>query len=308
MPFLRKSLGVEINQGGVSFALLGGSRTTPRLERIAFRPFSPDTLRVSLREINILDPKSFCERMSEAHALLLDKGTRLSLALPDAVGRVLLLDVEGRFKNRSEGLDTIRWKLKKSMPFDVADTHLDYQLLKVRENGEMSLLVALVSRTVISQYEELFATAGFTPARIDLAGFNLYRTFEQRLEQLGDGGLISFYGSTLGIMLCSDGSPEFLRFKELPGSLPTDNRVFMEINNSLLAYRERFPERIIQKVACIAPPDAARDFCAMVAEATGSEPQMLEAKGIVRPSDNAPADQETLFPFTAAIGAALRSL
>jgi len=308
MLFSQKSLGVEISTSGVSFALLGGSKSAPRLERIAFRPFSPGTLRISLREANILDPQSFCARLSEAHALLLHKGTRLSLALPDAASRVLLLDVEGRFKNRTEGLDTIRWKLKKSMPFDVADTHLDYQLLRVRESGEMSLLVALVSRTVISQYEDLFATAGFTPARIDLTGFNLCRTFEKPLEQLGDGALISFYDGTLGIMLFSDGSPEFLRFKELPGVLPTDNRVFMEINNSLLAYRERFPERIIQKVACIAPPEAAGDFCAMVAEATGNEPQLLETKGIVKPSDGAPADQKTLFPFTAAIGAALRSL
>jgi len=308
MTFSRKSLGVEISPGGVAFALLGGNRTAPRLERIAFRPFTSGTLRVSLKEANILDPHSFCTCLSEAHALLLHKGTRLSLALPDAVGRVLLLDVEGRFKNRSEGLDIIRWKLKKNMPFDVADAHLDYQLLKVRESGEMSLLVALVSRSVISQYEELCTTAGFIPARIDLTGFNLCRTFQQRLEQLGDGGLISFYGSTLGIMLFSDGSLEFLRFKELPGSLPSDNRVFMEISNSLLAYRERFQERIIKKIVCIAPPDAAGDFCAMVAEATGSEPLLLETKAIVKPSDSAPADQESLFPFTAAIGAALRSL
>jgi type IV pilus assembly protein PilM len=307
MPFSRKSLGVEISPAGVNFALLGGGRKLPLLERIAFRPFAPGTLRVSLREANVLDPQAFSARLQEAHALLLHKGTRLSLALPDAVGRVLLLDVEGRFKNRSEGLDIIRWKLKKSMPFDLADTHLDYQLLRVRESGEMSLLVALVSRTVIGQFEELFTNAGFTPARIDLTGFNLCRTFEQRLEQLADGGLISFYDNTLGILLFSDGSPEFLRFKELPGALPADNRVFMEINNSLLAYRERFPERIIQKIACIAPPDAAGDFCSMVAEAVGSEPQLLEARAVVKPSDSVPADQQTLFPFTAAIGAALRS-
>jgi len=308
MLFSRKSLGVEVSHGGIAFALLSGSRTEPRLERVAFRPLVAGTLRVSLRETNILDPQSFRGRLSEAHALLLHRGTRLSLALPDGVGRVLLLDVEGRFKNRSEGLDIIRWKLKKSMPFDIADTHLDYQLLKVRENGEMSLLVALVSRTVIGQYEELFTSAGLTPARIDLTGFNLYRTFEQRAEQLGDGGMISFHDNTLGILLFSDGHPEFLRFKDLPGARPSDNRVFMEINNSLLTYRERFPERVIQKVACIAPPDEIRDFRAMVAEATGIEPLLFEVKEVVKPSDGAPADQETLFTYTAAIGAALRSL
>jgi hypothetical protein len=46
----------------------------------------------------------------------------------------------------------------------------------------------------------------------------------------------------------------------------------------------------------------------MVAEATGVEAALLEVKSVLRPSDSAPADQESLFPFTTAIGAALRSL
>ena len=308
MLLSRKSLGVEIGPAGVSFALMGGGKASPRLERVASRPFAPGTMRVSLREANILDPKGFCDRLAEAHSLLLHHGRHVSLALPDAVGRVLLLDVEGRFKNRSEGLDIIRWKLKKNMPFDAADSHLDYQLLKVRESGAMSLLVTLVSRTVIGQYEELFTQAGFTPARIDLNTFNLCRTFEQRLETLRDGVLISFYESSLAIMMFYDGSPEFLRIKELSGVSPDDSRVFMEINNSLLVYRERFPERIPPKAVCIAPPDSARDFCAMVAEAVGTEPALLETKSVVKPSDSAPADQQSMFPYTAAIGAALRSL
>lgn len=308
MLFSRKSMGVEINPGFASFVLLGGTAAAPCLERVAQRPFAGGTIRASLREANILEPQAFCERLREAHALLLYPGTRLSVALPDTVGRVLLLDVEGRFKNRVEGQDMIRWKLKKNLPFDVSDTHLDYQLLRTRESGDMALLVTLVSRTVIGQYEELISAAGLVPARIDLNILSLCRAFEKRLEIEGDGALISFCGSTLGIMVIMDGIPEFIRIKELPGAEALDSRVYMEINNSLLAYRERFPERQPLKVACITAPAAARDFCGMVAEATGLEPLLLEIKSVVKPVDAAPADQKTLFPFTVAIGAAMRSL
>ena len=266
------------------------------------------TLRASLRETNILEPQAFCDRLREAHALLLYPGTRLSVALPDAVGRVLLLDVEGRFKNRAEALDIIRWKLKKNLPFDVADTHLDYQQLRVRESGEMALLVTLVSRTVIGQYEELINAVGLIPARIDLNILSLCRSFEKRLELEGDLALISFYGNTLVIMVVVDGIPEFVRIKGLPGATAPDSRVYSEINNSLLAYRERFPERMLLKVACIAAPDAARDFCGMIAEATGIDPLLLEIKSVIKPSDSAPADQNVLFPFTVAVGAAMRNL
>jgi len=308
MLFSRTSLGVEINPSGVAFALLGGSSAAPRLERVAYGPLPPGCLRVSLREANILDPQAFSTTVRNAHNLLLHSGTRLSVTLPDTVGRIMMLDVEGRFKSRAEGLDIIRWKLKKNLPFDLADTHLDYQQLSVRENGDMALMVALVSRDVISQYEELLMAAGFTPARIDFNSFNLYRAFENRLAPQDDVTLITFFDSTLGIMIFADGILEFQRVKELAGSSGVDSRVYMEINSSLKVYRDRFPERVVSHVSCIAPPDVARDFCGMVAEATGLEPALLEIKSVLRPSDSAPADQESLFPFTTAVGAALRSL
>jgi type IV pilus assembly protein PilM len=308
MLFSRTSLGVEINPSGVAFALLGGSSAAPRLERVAYAPLAPGCLRVSLREANILDPQSFSDAVRNAHNLLLHSSTRLSVTLPDTVGRIMMLDVEGRFKSRAEGLDMIRWKLKKNLPFDIADTHLDYQQLSVRENGDMALMVALVSRAVISQYEELLMAAGFTPARIDFNSFNLYRAFENRLELQDDVTLITFYGSILSIMIFANGILEFQRVKELSGSNGVDSRVYMEIHSSLKVYHDRFTERPVNPVSCIAPPDVAREFCGMVAEATGVEPALLEIKSMLRPSDSAPADQEALFPFTTAVGSALRSL
>jgi type IV pilus assembly protein PilM len=151
-------------------------------------------------------------------------------------------------------------------------------------------------------------SAGFTPARIDFNSFNLYRAFENRLDPQDDVTLITFYDSTLSIMVFVDGILEFQRVKELPGSRGVDSRVYMEINSSLKVYRERFPEHAVNHVSCVAPPDVAREFCGMVAEATEVEPVLLEIKSSVRPANSAPADQETLFRYTTAIGAALRSL
>ncbi|HEY4743260.1 MAG TPA: hypothetical protein VIH45_01255 [Desulfuromonadaceae bacterium] len=306
--FNRKSLGVEISPSGVTCALVGGTAAAPRLERVSCSALAPGCVRLSLREPNITDPPAFVAKLKDAYNTLLYPGSRLSLTLPDAVGRILLLDVEGRFKSRDEALDIIRWKLKKQMPFDLADSHLDYQQVRVRPNGDMSLLVALVSRTVIGQYEALLVETGLAPARIDFNIFNLCRTFEQRLTQLDEGALVAFYNGMLGIMVFADGVPEFIRIKDLSGCAPTDNRVCLEINSSFLVHRERFPERVPRQVACIVPPELCRDFCAMVADITACEPLMLETKSVVTPADSAPADQQTLYPFTAAIGAALRNL
>lgn len=308
MLFAKKNIGMEVTPAGVACALVGGREESPRLERLAFRPFNEGTMHVSLRDLNILEPQLFSERLREAHALLLHRSTRVSVSLPDGVGRILMLDVEGRFKNRSEGLDIIRWKLKKSMPFDVAETHLDYQVLRVRENGDMSLMVALVARPVIEQYEEAFMAAGLAPVGIDLHAFSLCRAFQRHLDLLENVAMVAFYAHTLGIVVLHDNVPEFLRFKDLAGSEVLDSRVFMEINNSILVWQERFPDRSLQKAVCIAAPDVASGFCDMVGEALGLEPALLEIKSAVTPSDDAPGDQQSLFPYSAAIGAAMRNL
>ena len=308
MLFSRKSLGVEINTAGVTCALLSGSASSPQLERVSYAPMAAGALRISLREPNVLDPQAFSDTVRAAHNLLLHNGSRLSVSLPDSTGRVLMLDIEGRFKSRSEGLDIIRWKLKKSIPFDISDTHLDYQQLKVRENGDMVLMVALVSRAVIGQYEDLLVSSGFAPARIDFNSFNVYRAFESRLSPQDNYALVSFYDGTLSVQIFADGVLEFQRVKELSRSTGVDSRVFMEINSSLMVYQERFPERTVQHFSCSAPTAVAREFCGLVAEVTGTTPALMEIKSLVKSANAAPADQESLFPYTAAIGAALRSL
>ncbi|MGB9081398.1 MAG: pilus assembly protein PilM [Desulfuromonadaceae bacterium] len=307
MLFTNDLIGVEISPLGVMCALTGGSAASPRVERVAHAPFPPHTLQISLREQNVLDPAAFVAGLKSAYNLLLCRSSRVAVSLPDATCKIMLLDLEGRFKSRAEALDLIRWKLKKSIPFDNADTHIDYQQLNVRENGDLALLVAIASRTVISQYEDLITEAGLSPARIDCNTFNICRLFDRRLL-LHDGCiLISFYGTTLSIVAFAQGIPEFIRIKDLTGTLATDSRVYMEINSSLLVYKERFPERPVQSVFCVAAPDVASNFQEMVAEATGATPVLLETKGAVTPGNSAPGDQARLFPSTAAIGAALRS-
>lgn len=307
MLFTNDLIGVEISPLGVMCALTGGSAASPRVERVAHAPFPPHTLQISLREQNVLDPAAFVAGLKSAYNLLLCRSSRVAVSLPDATCKIMLLDLEGRFKSRAEALDLIRWKLKKSIPFDNADTHIDYQQLNVRENGDLALLVAIASRTVISQYEDLITEAGLSPARIDCNTFNICRLFDRRLL-LHDGCiLISFYGTTLSIVAFAQGIPEFIRIKDLTGTLATDSRVYMEINSSLLVYKERFPERPVQSVFCVAAPDVASNFQEMVAEATGATPVLLETKGAVTPGNSAPGDQTRLFPSTAAIGAALRS-
>lgn len=308
MLFSGKSIGVQATPSGIAFALLRGRRSAPYLEKVAFRPLASGTMRTSLREPNILEPKHFSSRLMEAYNLLFERDKRISISLPDTTGRIMLMDMEGRFNSKSEAFDMIRWKLKKSLPFEMTDVHLDYQLLNIRENGDMSLMVALVSKTVIKQYENLFLEAGFTPSNINLNTLNLCHAIGQKIELMGNCMLLSLYNNSMSIMAVLEDIPAFLRIKELPDIKMPDNRLYREIKNSLLVYQERFPAQPPLKIACMASPSIDTEFSKIVADATGQEPLLLDLTTGINKSSQAPSGREALYPFHAAIGAALGNM
>ncbi|HEY6874435.1 MAG TPA: pilus assembly protein PilM [Geobacteraceae bacterium] len=288
--------------------LISGKPHAPRLDAYGAATFPPETLKLSVREANVINPASFVSIIRGTYLKLLAGTSRISVSLPDAIGRVVLLDLETRFKTRDEGADMIRWKLKKHFPIDINEMHLDYQVLQERDSGEISMLVSLISRQVLNQYEELLAEAGLEPNRIDFTMFNMYRFFSGRLEIAENAALMAWHDGMISIMVFRNGLLDFYRSKELSGTLNGMNRIFREIDSSFLVYKEKQPGYSLNEVFCIAPHDDAETFRAVVAEATGVEPVLLDTERIVSRKEGISIDAKTLHPLTAAMGAAVRNL
>jgi len=308
MLFASQVLGIEITHDGLRMALVGGKRSAPRLDAFGVGRFPPETVRSSIREPNVLNPAVFVEKIRETYLLLLTKTKRVSLSLPDAAGRVVLLDLETRFKNKDEGADIIRWKLKKSFPYEIQDAHLDYQVIQEKESGEISTLVSLVARQVVTQYEELLLEAGLQPNKIDFTSFNLYRLFARRFELADDYAFLSFYGGTLGIMIFAGGTLAFHRVKEIPGGRFDVHRAFREISSSLLVFKEKQSANPLSEVFCSITKEERDAFRSVVNEATGLEPVWLDTERLVNCGSSVSADSSTLFSLSGAVGAAVRDL
>src|SRR6266496_6801331 len=99
MLFDKQSLGMEISSAGLKMVVADGKRDYPRLDSFSTSALSSDTMHFSFKELNILDTAHFTSRVRETYVKLLTKQNRVSLSLPDAVGRVMILGLETRFKN-----------------------------------------------------------------------------------------------------------------------------------------------------------------------------------------------------------------
>jgi type IV pilus assembly protein PilM len=87
------------------------------------------------------------------------RGQPVALLIPDQAVRVFLLKFDKFPRRADEAVPLVRWRLKKSVPFDVEDTVVSYMLQPPREGG-VEVLAALARGKIVKQYEELLTSAG----------------------------------------------------------------------------------------------------------------------------------------------------
>lgn len=306
--FSRTSIGIACGTTGIAVARLGGRKTAPCVQNVSFRPIPPGTLSVSFRERNIQNEPVFRESLREACNSLSCKADRVYLSLPDAMGHVLLLDIEERLRNRPEALEILRWKLKKKVPFDISEAHLDYQNIATRDTGETVVLVALADRSIIRQYEDVASSAGMTAVAVDLNCFSTCRLFTRSLPMDEEYALISYFENMQSVTHFSKGTLQFIRTRRIEPNEAEASQFRRELKNSALAYRDRFPERSPGTIFCAIPPEAASDFLGITGEIFDCDPIPVETEAGIRTADTVSSGGKNLFRYSSSIGAALRGI
>jgi type IV pilus assembly protein PilM len=86
----------------------------------------------------------------------------ITLIVPDAAVRVLLLDFDALSNKMSEALPIVRFRLKKLLPFDADDAMVSFQIMSSNKGGVRVLAVA-IPRDVLNEYESAVREAGYEP-------------------------------------------------------------------------------------------------------------------------------------------------
>lgn len=93
------------------------------------------------------------------------RGADMTLVIPDAAVRVLLLDFDTLPTRLSEALPIVRFRLKKTLPFEADDAMISYQVMSTSKTLVRVLAVA-IPRDVLSEYESVAREAGFEPGAV----------------------------------------------------------------------------------------------------------------------------------------------
>ncbi len=138
----RPRLACEITSEGVIAAR--ASEKTPRLEVFTSRRFNEGTIAPGLTVPNILDPEALRTALSGALSAVAGKSKDVIVVLPDVAIRMMLLDFESLPDQARGNRACLRFRLKKSLPFDVDQATLSYDI--TRANGTVRVAVAVAPR------------------------------------------------------------------------------------------------------------------------------------------------------------------
>ena len=168
---LRPRLACEITPVGVLGACPGSVAEAGQSQDVVTR-FAPIRLGVfvpSLKAPAMADRAAVSTAIGQALEPIAERAKKVTVIVPDASVRVLLLDFDTLPPKAAEVLPIIRFRLRKMVQFEVEDAAITWQVLPQAANAKDSLLravVAVMPGAVRAEYEDAVREAGYEPGAV----------------------------------------------------------------------------------------------------------------------------------------------
>jgi type IV pilus assembly protein PilM len=239
---------VEIDRGQLALVRVKPHRRNrPELEAFRIQTAPEHAVGASIFRPNL---GSLDEMKAQVRDLFVRSGTkpgRVSLILPDNLAKVSIVTLPERPGSRRQMSELLRFKLRRSVPFRLEDAVISSTVLP-GPGPELNVLVAVMLRSVVEQYETAFEAAGARPGLVDLCTPSLFNLV--RREWLGstaagsDAALLNCTRNYFTLMIAHAGRVVFYRCKTYAGGEETDPHgrlavMGRELASSLSYYQEK---------------------------------------------------------------------
>lgn len=131
------------------------------LEASAAHELAPGSVVPDLVEGNLRQKDGVKEAVKSALQSVAGRAHDVIAIVPDAAVRVVLLEFDTLPSDSDEAASVVRFRMKKSLPFDVDKARVSYHAQKSADGVRVVAAVALA--TVVEDYESAFREAGFSP-------------------------------------------------------------------------------------------------------------------------------------------------
>jgi type IV pilus assembly protein PilM len=203
------SLVVEISAQHVAAARWGsGGRD---LEDVVVESLPAGAVMPSPVESNITQPDALRGALRRVFGRIPARGAPIAVLVPDPVVRVFILPFDTLPRRADEALPLLRWRLKKSVPFDVEETVVSWMRQQAKD-GSLELVTAVARQRIAREYEEIVESAG-APIGVLLSSTLAALPL---LEERGATLLVRLSGKSLTSVIVRDANLCVYRSTDMP--------------------------------------------------------------------------------------------
>jgi type IV pilus assembly protein PilM len=214
---------------------------TGSLDGFAVEALPPGALVPSAIETNILNPIAVKAAVAGVSKTLKLKEEDAALLVPDPVIRVFVQHFDDFPRSPEEAIPMLRWKLKKSVPFEVDETLLSYMRQRPRGEG-VDVVTAIARLRIIKEYEALLEPQGVRPGVVLSSALAAISLLEDSRPTL----LARLSGTSLTTAIVREGVLAGYRCTELPTTAAevTPHMLLEEVYPLAAYYQDTWQEGI----------------------------------------------------------------
>jgi len=138
------------------------TRTGSGLDGFAVEALPPGAILPTPVESNLVDGAEVRAAVGRVFSRLRVKNEDVALLLPDSVIRVFVLHFDVFPRKPEEAIPILRWRLKKSVPFEAEETLISYMRQAPRDDG-VDIVTGLARLRIVREYESLVESVGMSP-------------------------------------------------------------------------------------------------------------------------------------------------
>jgi type IV pilus assembly protein PilM len=204
------------------------------LEAVSAQSLAPGSLAPGLQQSNVAAREVLVAALREALAPVAGRSRDITLVIPDASTRILLLDFDTLPENPEDADSVVRFRLKKSLPFDVDASAVSFD--RSPADGGVRVVAAVTPRTVVAEYEAVVREAGYNPGAV----------LPSMIAALGvvDGArptmVIKVEPGTTTFAIVDQNQLLLYRSLENGGTAVTGDSLVDDVNTSLVYFEDRY--------------------------------------------------------------------
>ena len=198
-------------------------------------PLPAGVVTPSLNAQNVQNSHALIDAIEQALSSVGGRGQHVIAVLPDSAVRVTLLDFDSLPEQRQEADAAVRFRLRKSLPFDIDKAALSFDAQQTPQG--LHVAASVVLQSVLEEYESAFRAAGCSPGVVLPSSLGALGAVDNQKPTM----LLKIARDVTSIAVVKDGQLLLFRILEGAGAdVPTAERMADDIYPSMVYFQDNY--------------------------------------------------------------------